>query len=157
MPVVNREALAGALKQKRSVSVGSRTITELRDLPPDPPEGSSDPKVQGAILRNENGSLTRDGMEHAIKTGGGFLHGGEVITRMEDAPTPEEMAAGDAIQVANLQADIDRRKAEIAAQETRLKEMHANAQEAKANAERDAKEQAKAQKVETQADKAKAK
>lgn len=63
------------------------------------------------------GILTRNEMERVIAHGGSVLHGGRLITRVEDLPTDADLATGDPnreTQIANsLQQQIDRLQAQL--------------------------------------------
>lgn len=77
------------------------------------------PANQPTTHRDANGRLTRAGMEHAIKSGGGVLHNGEVITSLSQLPDEVTLARGDAARLEAHLEDLDRQQAALALQRQR--------------------------------------
>ncbi|HYE18870.1 MAG TPA: hypothetical protein VEA69_10520 [Tepidisphaeraceae bacterium] len=85
---------------------------------PAAPPASAAPAVEvdrvgvpdAVVERTSDGRLTLHGMRQVIASGGSVLHGGRVISRLADLPSPADM--GDA---ADLSAEASRLDREIAA------------------------------------------
>lgn len=73
---------------------------------------------QVAPIYDENGKLTREGMERVIKSGGSVMYGHRLITSIEDLPSEGQLVKGDQARMAalraRLEADRQRIDAEIA-------------------------------------------
>jgi hypothetical protein len=115
---MSREDAQAALKRGEHLAVGA-TVYRRGDRLPAPPPGPEgeepDTSLEAVVVRDADGHLTRAGMEHALRSGGSVMIGGEVITDAERLPSEEEwkahqearaQAAADAIdsQIASLQA-----------------------------------------------------
>jgi hypothetical protein len=92
--MANRQELEQALDEGWTIQVGDRLLRgrEMRkELPPD----SSGAALEGILLRDPEGRLTREGMEAIIKGGGSVMHGGEPVTDLDALPTAADLARGD--------------------------------------------------------------
>jgi hypothetical protein len=78
--------------------------------------------MEGVVIRDARGRLTREGMESHIRAGGSVFYEGrdQPITRIEDLPHPAELAKGDVKKMAAVEADLDRREAALALERKRV-------------------------------------
>jgi hypothetical protein len=140
---MTRGEIEAALKRGEHVAIAGRHITLKRDLPPHASDADNPPEAdefQAVVARSADGRLTRAGMENAIRTGGSVLHGGEVLTRVEDLPEDDQLAQSHQQQQQALAAQYDAQMAAIAAQKAQLGLMTAAASEAGKGGERGAAE-----------------
>jgi hypothetical protein len=104
----------------RSRRVERRKAGVLSGLPADHEKG------EFVLVYDELGNLTRAGMELTIREGGGVLVGNGadpenvVATSIDDLPSEESLAAGNADKTARLAADLDRQIADLEARKARL-------------------------------------
>jgi hypothetical protein len=96
--------------------------------------------MEGVVIRDARGRLTREGMESHIKAGGSVFYEGrdQPITRVEDLPHPAELAKGDAKKMAAVESDLDRRQALLDAERKRVATAKQQAEEAARVAQKNA-------------------
>jgi hypothetical protein len=118
---MSREDAQAALKRGEHLAVGA-TVYRRGDRLPAPPPGPEgeepDASLEAVVVRDADGHLTRAGMEHALKSGGSVMIGGEVITDAERLPSEEEWAAH---REARQQAAADALDAQIASLQAQKK------------------------------------
>lgn len=71
------------------------------------------PAPGDAPERDKRGQLTRAGMEAVVRRGGSVLHGGRIVTRVEDLPSAAELSQGDQAAEQAARASIDERQAAL--------------------------------------------
>jgi hypothetical protein len=95
---------------------GERLVSSVAEIPQDDKElGTLKP------ARDERGQLTRDAMVATINAGGSVIHGGELITNVDDLPTEAELAKGDAEREKQVAAALDDQIAKLQQQKSSLK------------------------------------
>jgi hypothetical protein len=134
--MANREELHRALTEGAAVEVNGRRVLHPRDLPKEAEDG---PAVEGVVVFDAAGRMTREGMEHTIRSGGSVLlrdarGDSRVIARLDDLPGEEELAAGDEKRLAAHAASLDAQMAALAAERARVTAAAEKAREAKAAA-----------------------
>jgi hypothetical protein len=76
--------------------------------------------VQGTVVRDSAGRLTHAGMKACIARGESVMFGDEIITTHADLPHPADLAAGNESKMAAVEADLDRREADLAVERKRV-------------------------------------
>jgi hypothetical protein len=89
-----------------------RVVENAFDLPED--AKSVEP------VRDEHGKLTYAAMEATINQGGSVLVGDAVVSNLDDLPSEEELAKGDADRERQLASAFDAQIAELTARKSRL-------------------------------------
>jgi hypothetical protein len=105
-------------KDKDQVEAGA--AQRVGPVPVAAAAGAPAPTPAPTLERPKDGRLTRAHMEEAIKSGGGVLVEGQVITRVEDLPSDVKLAEGDQARTAALASSIDAQIAALTQQRAAL-------------------------------------
>ena len=97
---------------------------------PGPRETETDAGRHAPPARKPDGSLTRAGMEAAIRRGGAVIHKGVHYKSLADLPDEATITEGDAQASAAAKAALDAQIAALATQRAALGETHARNVEA---------------------------
>jgi hypothetical protein len=133
MPKMTRAQIKEALGRGEHVAVGAHVLRRnprtLRADPGDlalafasPPDPERPDEFEAVTVRAADGRLTRAGMEHAIRSGGSVLWGGEVVTDLADLPDEVGLAEGDRERLRAHAEGIDRQIAELSLQRRQAQE-----------------------------------
>jgi hypothetical protein len=120
--MANRPELEHALNDGYAVLVAghAETIRKARQLPPDPDPASGRPRVTGVVVRDPDGRLTREGMEHAVRTGGSVLLAGEVHTDLSALPSAADLARDDERRASQERDNLLKQRAALDAELAKL-------------------------------------
>jgi hypothetical protein len=120
--MANRPELEQALNDGYAVLVSGHgeTIRKARQLPPDPDPASGRPRVTGVVVRDPDGRLTREGMEHAVRTGGSVLMAGEVHTDLSALPSAADLARDDERRASQERDNLLKQRAALDAELAKL-------------------------------------
>jgi hypothetical protein len=147
MPKLTRQQVEEHLRRGEHVAVGARTLkpgprAETRaaldaafpqpgpapevDAEGRPVRGESQEdaaRVEAVVTHDAGGRLTRAGMEHAIRQGGGVLlqPAGEIVTRLEDLPDEVELARDDAARLEAHLGELDERHGRLVRERDRAR------------------------------------
>lgn len=122
-PRMTREAVEASLKRGEHVgTAGGAVLRKGADLRPHftaDEDGGRTTEIPAVVVRDEHGNITRAGMEHALRSGGSVLYGGEVHTSLDTLPDEIELAEHDEKAKAAIAASIDQQIAALTAQRAR--------------------------------------
>jgi hypothetical protein len=124
MPKMTKAQIKEALGRGEHIAVGAHVLRRNpRTLRPDPgdlalafaspPDPERPDEFEAVTVRGVDGRLTRAGMEHAIRSGGSVLWGGEVVTDLAQIPDEVGLAEGDRERLRAHAEGIDRQIAEL--------------------------------------------
>jgi hypothetical protein len=110
---VDHKRLEAALKEGCTVEVAGVTYgpRNARELPRQREDG---PRVEGWVVRDAQGRLTREGMELALSQGGSVQFRGAPVTEVEDLPTPEDLERERAAYLADVAHQVPAQAGEVA-------------------------------------------